>query len=111
MQTFSLVILHIAKDFLLAYSQDCIIKKVFLFCFCRQENCSLLASLLPSGITASSFLSSLLEYSLPGVTVQCYLQFVVKLYSAAMFCFYSYVILSGGNPPPKKLKASTSGAY
>ncbi|XP_015088910.1 protein FATTY ACID EXPORT 1, chloroplastic-like [Solanum pennellii] len=31
--------------------------------------------------------------------------------SAAMFCFYSYVILSGGNPPPKKLKASTSGAY
>ncbi|KAK4725473.1 hypothetical protein R3W88_028252 [Solanum pinnatisectum] len=31
--------------------------------------------------------------------------------SAAMFCFYSYVILSGGNPPPKKLKASTSEAY
>ncbi|XP_055808693.1 protein FATTY ACID EXPORT 1, chloroplastic-like [Solanum dulcamara] len=31
--------------------------------------------------------------------------------SAAMFCFYSYVILSGGNPPPKKLKTSTSGAY
>ncbi|KAJ8534239.1 hypothetical protein K7X08_007563 [Anisodus acutangulus] len=31
--------------------------------------------------------------------------------SAAMFCFYSYVILSGGNPPPKKLKASASGAY
>ncbi|CAN4118482.1 unnamed protein product [Withania somnifera] len=28
--------------------------------------------------------------------------------SAAMFCFYSYVILSGGNPPPKKLKASAS---
>ncbi|CAN4109153.1 unnamed protein product [Withania somnifera] len=31
--------------------------------------------------------------------------------SAAMFCFYSYVILSGGNPPPKKLKSSASGAY
>lgn len=31
--------------------------------------------------------------------------------SAAMFCFYSYVILSGGNPPPKKLKVSASGAY
>lgn len=31
--------------------------------------------------------------------------------SAAMFCFYSYVILSGGNPPPKKLKASASDAY
>ncbi|XP_060177446.1 protein FATTY ACID EXPORT 1, chloroplastic-like [Lycium barbarum] len=26
--------------------------------------------------------------------------------SGAMFCFYSYVILSGGNPPPKKLKGS-----
>ncbi|XP_059295780.1 protein FATTY ACID EXPORT 1, chloroplastic-like isoform X2 [Lycium ferocissimum] len=31
--------------------------------------------------------------------------------SAAMFCFYCYVMLSGGNPPPKKLKASASGAY
>ncbi|PIA27445.1 hypothetical protein AQUCO_07700007v1 [Aquilegia coerulea] len=26
------------------------------------------------------------------------------LISAAMLCFYSYVIASGGNPPPKKLK-------
>ncbi|CAL5350577.1 unnamed protein product [Camellia sinensis] len=26
--------------------------------------------------------------------------------SAAMLCFYSYVVLSGGNPPPKKLKSS-----
>lgn len=30
--------------------------------------------------------------------------------SAAMFCFYSYVVLSGGNPPPKKLKVSAAGA-
>ncbi|XP_055802565.1 protein FATTY ACID EXPORT 1, chloroplastic-like isoform X3 [Solanum dulcamara] len=29
--------------------------------------------------------------------------------SAAMFCFYSYVVLSGGNPPPKKLKVSAAG--
>ncbi|KAL3637205.1 hypothetical protein CASFOL_019504 [Castilleja foliolosa] len=28
--------------------------------------------------------------------------------SAAMICFYSYVVLSGGNPPPKKLKSSAS---
>ncbi|KAI3412528.1 uncharacterized protein J3R85_017228 [Psidium guajava] len=28
------------------------------------------------------------------------------LISAAMLCFYTYVILSGGNPPPKKLKSS-----
>lgn len=27
--------------------------------------------------------------------------------SAAMLCFYSYVIISGGNPPPKKLRSST----
>ncbi|KAK4412910.1 protein FATTY ACID EXPORT 1, chloroplastic [Sesamum alatum] len=25
--------------------------------------------------------------------------------SAAMLCFYSYVVISGGNPPPKKLKS------
>ncbi|CAF2112476.1 hypothetical protein Bca4012_095506 [Brassica carinata] len=33
--------------------------------------------------------------------------------SAAMLCFYSYVVLSGGNPPPKKLKpsATTSPSY
>ncbi|OIT33230.1 PREDICTED: protein FATTY ACID EXPORT 1, chloroplastic-like [Nicotiana attenuata] len=30
--------------------------------------------------------------------------------SATMFCFYSYVVLSGGNPPPKKLKVSIAGA-
>ncbi|KAH0678724.1 hypothetical protein KY284_019809 [Solanum tuberosum] len=29
--------------------------------------------------------------------------------SAAMFCFYSYVVLSGGNPLPKKLKVSAAG--
>ncbi|KAL3632514.1 hypothetical protein CASFOL_025498 [Castilleja foliolosa] len=28
--------------------------------------------------------------------------------SAMMICFYSYVVLSGGNPPPKKLKPSAS---
>ncbi|GER52521.1 transmembrane proteins 14C [Striga asiatica] len=28
--------------------------------------------------------------------------------SAAMLTFYSYVVLSGGNPPPKKLKSSES---
>ncbi|KAL6523259.1 hypothetical protein OROGR_016862 [Orobanche gracilis] len=28
--------------------------------------------------------------------------------SAAMILFYSYVVLSGGNPPPKKLRHSTS---
>lgn len=26
--------------------------------------------------------------------------------SAAMICFYSYVVLAGGNPPPKKAKAA-----
>jgi len=28
--------------------------------------------------------------------------------SAAMLCFYSYVVFSGGNPPPKKLKSSVA---
>ncbi|KAG2258236.1 hypothetical protein Bca52824_077530 [Brassica carinata] len=31
--------------------------------------------------------------------------------SAAMLCFYSYVVISGGNPPPKKLKPSASPSY
>ncbi|ESQ44349.1 hypothetical protein EUTSA_v10006224mg [Eutrema salsugineum] len=31
--------------------------------------------------------------------------------SAAMLCFFSYVVLSGGNPPPKKLKPSASPSY
>ncbi|KAF7819063.1 protein FATTY ACID EXPORT 1, chloroplastic isoform X1 [Senna tora] len=30
--------------------------------------------------------------------------------SSAMLCFYLYVLLSGGNPPPKKLKSSASVA-
>ncbi|KAK9929017.1 hypothetical protein M0R45_026127 [Rubus argutus] len=30
--------------------------------------------------------------------------------SAAMICFYSYVLLSGGNPPPKKLKTSATAS-
>ncbi|XXG90138.1 hypothetical protein AAC387_Pa12g1969 [Persea americana] len=30
--------------------------------------------------------------------------------SAAMLCFYSYVMASGGNPPPKKLKLATSSS-
>ncbi|KAM7500113.1 hypothetical protein LguiA_024527 [Lonicera macranthoides] len=28
--------------------------------------------------------------------------------SAAMLCFYTYVVLSGGNPPPKKLKSAAT---
>jgi hypothetical protein len=37
---------------------------------------------------------------------------VFAVISACMLCFYSYVVLSGGNPPPKKLKPSaTSPSY
>lgn len=32
--------------------------------------------------------------------------FVYAAVSAAMLCFYTYVVISGGNPPPKKLKSS-----
>ncbi|KAF3784258.1 FATTY ACID EXPORT 1 protein [Nymphaea thermarum] len=35
----------------------------------------------------------------PNFTLKC---------SAGMLCFYLYVLLSGGNPPPKKLKVATS---
>ncbi|KAF8114752.1 hypothetical protein N665_0034s0091 [Sinapis alba] len=36
---------------------------------------------------------------------------IFAVVSAAMLCFYSYVVLSGGNPPPKKLKPSASLSY
>ncbi|KAL9237944.1 hypothetical protein vseg_012434 [Gypsophila vaccaria] len=32
------------------------------------------------------------------------------LVSAAMLCFYSYVVISGGNPPPKKTKSTADAA-
>ncbi|KAK9664401.1 hypothetical protein RND81_14G038900 [Saponaria officinalis] len=32
------------------------------------------------------------------------------LVSAAMLCFYSYVVISGGNPPPKKTKSTAEAA-
>ncbi|KAH0918868.1 protein FATTY ACID EXPORT 1, chloroplastic isoform X2 [Brassica rapa] len=36
---------------------------------------------------------------------------IFAVVSAAMLCFYSYVVLSGGNPPPKKLKLSSSPSH
>ncbi|CAF2171815.1 hypothetical protein YC2023_091165 [Brassica napus] len=36
---------------------------------------------------------------------------IFAVVSAVMLCFYSYVVLSGGNPPPKKLKPSTSPSH
>jgi len=36
---------------------------------------------------------------------------VFAFVSAAMLCFYSYVVLSGGNPPPKRSKLSASPSY
>lgn len=34
----------------------------------------------------------------------------IAITSSAMLCFYLYVLLSGGNPPPKKLKSTASMA-
>nr|XP_027188282.1 protein FATTY ACID EXPORT 1, chloroplastic isoform X2 [Cicer arietinum] len=35
---------------------------------------------------------------------------ISAIISSAMLCFYLYVLVSGGNPPPKKLKQSASTA-
>ncbi|KAH1077675.1 hypothetical protein GYH30_052965 [Glycine max] len=35
---------------------------------------------------------------------------ISAIISSAMLCFYLYVLISGGNPPPKKLKPSASTA-
>ncbi|KAL8172159.1 hypothetical protein V2J09_023963 [Rumex salicifolius] len=44
------------------------------------------------------------------VTKQLLPSGVYAFLSAAMLCFYSYVVIAGGNPPPKKLKSSASYA-
>lgn len=57
--------------------------------------------------TASFFWNSYQTYSL---TKNVFPTAIYAALSAAMLCFYLYVVISGGNPPPKKLKPSPSAA-
>ncbi|KAA0067866.1 protein FATTY ACID EXPORT 1 [Cucumis melo var. makuwa] len=57
--------------------------------------------------TASFFWNSYQTYLL---TKNVFPTAIYAALSAAMLCFYLYVVISGGNPPPKKLKPSPSAA-
>uniref|UniRef100_A0A2N9GZ16 Senescence domain-containing protein n=1 Tax=Fagus sylvatica TaxID=28930 RepID=A0A2N9GZ16_FAGSY len=66
---------------------------------------------LSTGVPLWSTLSSpsLEELSDPLIGSTSHQQKVL-IHCAAMLCFSSYVLISGGNPPPKKLKSSPSVA-
>ncbi|XP_071686532.1 protein FATTY ACID EXPORT 1, chloroplastic-like isoform X2 [Rutidosis leptorrhynchoides] len=55
-----------------------------------------------TGVAAALLWKNIQTYSLTKKILPTGFSIVL---SAAMLCFYSYVMLSGGNPPPKKLKS------
>lgn len=55
-----------------------------------------------AGIAAALLWKNLQMYSLTKKILPTGFNIVI---SAAMLCFYAYVVVSGGNPPPKKLKS------
>lgn len=57
-----------------------------------------------AGIAAALLWKNIQTYSLTKKILPTGIHIVL---SAAMLCFYTYVMVSGGNPPPKKLKTST----
>ncbi|XP_038883061.1 protein FATTY ACID EXPORT 1, chloroplastic [Benincasa hispida] len=73
----------------------------------RQGKSSLPFILGQAVFTASFFWNSFQTYSL---TKNVFPAAFYAALSAAMLCFYLYVVISGGNPPPKKLKPSPSAA-
>ncbi|GAB2282670.1 hypothetical protein Dimus_017207 [Dionaea muscipula] len=58
-------------------------------------------------LSASLFWKSSQLYSLTG---KFFPWGLFAAMSVAMLCFYSYVVISGGNPPPKKLKLTANVA-
>jgi len=54
-----------------------------------------------------SSLSKLCYVNMPFLISSCAALLTISYFtSAAMICFYSYVVLAGGNPPPQKAKAA-----
>ncbi|KAL9275846.1 FATTY ACID EXPORT 1, chloroplastic-like protein [Drosera capensis] len=73
----------------------------------REGKSSLPFILGQAAISAALCWKSFQAYTLTGKSFSSGLYSAV---SAAMVCFYAYVVLSGGNPPPKKLKSAATGA-
>jgi hypothetical protein len=84
-----------------------------LYCGCRQRMYFHFMQLLGIAISDCQCFFifekrvQFLEFSLNPIV---FVFFFFPLESAAMLCFSSYVLISGGNPPPKKLKSSPSVA-
>ncbi|OMO70248.1 hypothetical protein CCACVL1_19045 [Corchorus capsularis] len=71
----------------------------------RQGKSSLPFILGQAALAAVIFWKNFQTYSL---TKKLFPNAFYAAISAAMFCFYTYVVVSGGNPPPKKLKPAAS---
>ncbi|KAI3667368.1 hypothetical protein L6452_42424 [Arctium lappa] len=71
----------------------------------RQGQSSLPFILGQAGIAAALLWKNVRTYSLTKKILPTGFHAVL---SAAMLCFYTYVMLSGGNPPSKKLKSSAA---
>ncbi|XP_058096439.1 protein FATTY ACID EXPORT 1, chloroplastic isoform X2 [Magnolia sinica] len=71
----------------------------------RQGKSSLPFILGQSALTAALLAKHFQTYSL---TKKVFPTGFYAVVSAAMLCFFTYVMLSGGNPPPKKSKLATS---
>ncbi|GMH24062.1 hypothetical protein Nepgr_025905 [Nepenthes gracilis] len=67
----------------------------------RQGKSSLPFILGQAALSAALFWKNFQNYSLTG---KLFPSGISAAMSAAMLCFYSYVVISGGNPPPKKMK-------
>lgn len=67
---------------------------------------SSLPFILGQAAIAAAFLRK--QYQVYSLTKNTFPSGFFILMSAAMLCFYSYVLIAGGNPPPKKLAANTS---
>ncbi|KAH7674266.1 TMEM14 family protein [Dioscorea alata] len=67
---------------------------------------SSLPFILGQAAIAAAFLRK--HYQVYSLTKNAFPSGFFILMSAAMLCFYSYVLIAGGNPPPKKLAANTS---
>ncbi|GMY18958.1 protein FATTY ACID EXPORT 1, chloroplastic-like, partial [Fagus crenata] len=87
----------------------------FSFKIWRQGNSSLTFILGQAALSAALLWKNFQTYSLRVRFLEFSLNPIVffffgPLESAAMLCFCSYVLISGGDPPPKKLKSSPSVA-
>nr|XP_043629000.1 protein FATTY ACID EXPORT 1, chloroplastic-like isoform X2 [Erigeron canadensis] len=87
------------------YGSALLVFSMFSLNVWRQGQSSLPFILGQAGIAAALFWKNMKTYSLTKKILPTGLNVVL---SAAMLCFYMYVVVSGGNPPSKKLKSAAA---